>query len=111
MIINVVISGVNIGNFGRHLKLPGSFHSVRAPHYVCRSVDTAGQPEYDHLRYVSCPKGRVALLAFSLVDRDSFENIKTKWLPEYKRNMPYAKVHYRQPNYLIVPSTFISRLF
>ena len=97
------------------IKLLGSFNLVynrlRAPHYVCRSVDTAGQPEYDHLRYVSCPKGRVALLAFSLVDRDSFENIKTKWLPEYKRNMPYAKVHYRQPNYLIVPSTFISRLF
>ena len=38
------------------------------------------------------PKGKVVLIAFSLVNRDSFDNIKTKWLPEKKKLMPDAKV-------------------
>ena len=38
------------------------------------------------------PKGKVVLIAFSLVNRDSFDNIKMKWLPEKKKLMPDAKV-------------------
>ena len=38
------------------------------------------------------PKGKVVLIAFSMVNRDSFDNIKTKWLPEKKKIMPDAKV-------------------
>ena len=38
------------------------------------------------------PKGRVVLITFSLVNRDSFDNIKTKWLPEKKKLMADAKV-------------------
>ena len=57
-----------------------------------RSVDTAGRHEHDHLRYISIPNGRVVIIAFSLVDRDSFDNIKKKWLPEKKKAMRNAKV-------------------
>ena len=57
-----------------------------------RCVDTSGQEDYERLRHVVMPKGKVVLIAFSMVNRDSFDNIKTKWLPEKKKLMPDAKV-------------------
>ena len=33
------------------------------------------------------------IIAFSMVDRDSFDNIKKKWLPEKKKAMRDAKVN------------------
>jgi len=52
--------------------------------------DTAGQDDYDQIRttcYRSC-KYDVVLLCFSVVHRDSFANIKNKWLLEIKQNCP-----------------------
>jgi len=50
--------------------------------------DTAGQEDYDRLRPLSYPQTDVFLVAFSLISRDSFENVKAKWYPELKCHCP-----------------------
>lgn len=47
--------------------------------------DSAGQTEYDKLRPLSYPQTDVFILMFSLNNRDSFDNIQQKWLPEIQR--------------------------
>jgi len=52
--------------------------------------DTAGQDDYAQVR-TTCynnAKYDVFLLCFSVIHRDSFDNIKYKWLPELKQNSP-----------------------
>ncbi|KAN0048135.1 hypothetical protein ACTA71_002530 [Dictyostelium dimigraforme] len=52
--------------------------------------DTAGQDDYAQIRttcYTNC-RYDVFLLCFSVVNRDSFDNVKYKWLPELKANSP-----------------------
>jgi len=52
--------------------------------------DTAGQDDYAQIRttcYTNC-RYDVFLLCFSCVNRDSFDNVKYKWLPELKANSP-----------------------
>jgi len=52
--------------------------------------DTAGQDDYAQIRttcYNNC-KYDVFLLCFSVIHKDSFDNIKYKWLPELKQNSP-----------------------
>lgn len=44
--------------------------------------DTAGQEDYDKLRPLSYPQTDVFLVCFSIVSRDSFSNIKSKWVKE-----------------------------
>ena len=50
--------------------------------------DTAGQEDYDRLRPLSYPQTDVFLVAFSLISRASFENVKQKWYPELKHHCP-----------------------
>jgi len=50
--------------------------------------DTAGQEDYDRLRPLSYPSTDVFLLCFSLISRDSFNNIKSKWAPEIHHHCP-----------------------
>ena len=50
--------------------------------------DTAGQEDYDRLRPLSYPQTDVFLVAFSLISRPSFENVKAKWFPELKHHQP-----------------------
>ena len=38
------------------------------------------------------------IIAFSMVNRDSFDNIKKYWLPEKKKGMPGAKVNQNHLN-------------
>jgi len=50
--------------------------------------DTAGQDDYAQIRttcYNNC-RYDVFLLCFSVIHRDSFDNIKYKWLPELKQH-------------------------
>lgn len=52
--------------------------------------DTAGQDDYAQIRttcYNNC-RYDVFLLCYSVIHRDSFDNIKYKWLPELKQNSP-----------------------
>jgi small GTP-binding protein len=50
--------------------------------------DTAGQEDYDRLRPLSYPQTDVFLVCFSLVSPSSFENVRTKWLPEITHHAP-----------------------
>lgn len=50
--------------------------------------DTAGQEDYDRLRPLSYPQTDVFLVAFSLISRASYENVKSKWWPELKHHCP-----------------------
>ncbi|KAL7417494.1 small GTPase Rac1 [Mrakia frigida] len=54
--------------------------------------DTAGQEDYDRLRPLSYPQTDVFLVCFSLVSPASFENVKTKWIPEIGHHSPSTPV-------------------
>ncbi|GLE02654.1 hypothetical protein PINS_up011495 [Pythium insidiosum] len=47
-----------------------------------------GQEDYDRLRPLSYPQTDVFLICFSVVSRTSFENVKSKWLPEIRHHAP-----------------------
>jgi Ras-related C3 botulinum toxin substrate 1 len=44
--------------------------------------DTAGEEEYDRLRPLSYPGTSVFTICFSLINKNSFDNVSTKWIPE-----------------------------
>eukprot|EP01130_Rhizamoeba_saxonica_P000324 TRINITY_DN102_c0_g1_i1.p1 TRINITY_DN102_c0_g1~~TRINITY_DN102_c0_g1_i1.p1 ORF type:complete len:201 (-),score=38.47 TRINITY_DN102_c0_g1_i1:78-680(-) len=50
--------------------------------------DTAGQEEYDRLRALCYPQTDVFLICFSLISKNSYENVKTKWQPEVVHHCP-----------------------
>jgi len=54
--------------------------------------DTAGQEDYDRLRPLSYPQTDVFLICFSIVSPTSFQNVKTKWVPEVKHHCPDTKL-------------------
>lgn len=47
--------------------------------------DTAGQEDYDRLRRLCYPNTDVFILCYSTTSRASFDNIKTFWVPELRR--------------------------
>jgi len=50
--------------------------------------DTAGQEDYDRLRPLSYPGTDVFLILYSIISRNSFLNVKSKWIPEIKYHAP-----------------------
>jgi Ras-related C3 botulinum toxin substrate 1 len=50
---------------------------IQVPHNIC-----AGQEAYQRIRTLSYPKTDIFLLCFSVVSRDSYDNVKETWLPE-----------------------------
>ncbi|KAL9649740.1 hypothetical protein ABK040_009555 [Willaertia magna] len=50
--------------------------------------DTAGQEEYDQLRPLSYPDTNVFLVCFSTISPSSYENVKSKWVPELRQSCP-----------------------
>eukprot|EP01105_Mastigella_eilhardi_P020558 TRINITY_DN4904_c0_g1_i1.p1 TRINITY_DN4904_c0_g1~~TRINITY_DN4904_c0_g1_i1.p1 ORF type:complete len:672 (-),score=95.48 TRINITY_DN4904_c0_g1_i1:56-1990(-) len=67
--------------------------------------DTAGEEDYDRLRPLSYPQTDIFLMCYSVASRASFENIRTKWVPEIEHFWPFAprilvatKVDLRSPN-------------
>ena len=62
-------------------------------HPVALSLwDTAGQEDYDRLRPLSYPQTDVFLVCFSIVSPTSFQNVKTKWVPEVKVHVCFVWV-------------------
>lgn len=56
--------------------------------YSLSFFDTAGQEEYDRLRSISYPKTDVFLVCFSVIKPSSFDNVKSKWVPEILHYCP-----------------------
>lgn len=55
--------------------------------------DTTASKDYDRLRPLSYPGTNVFVLCFSVVDRQSFANIRERWLPEIaSQNAQYLLV-------------------
>jgi small GTP-binding protein len=50
--------------------------------------DTAGQEDYDRLRPLSYPQTDVFLVCFSIISPHSFDNLKSKWIPEIQHHCP-----------------------
>jgi Ras-related C3 botulinum toxin substrate 1 len=50
--------------------------------------DTAGQGDYDRLRPLSYPGSDVILVCYSCISPSSFENVRTKWVPEVRQHAP-----------------------
>jgi len=46
--------------------------------------DTAGQEDYDRMRPISYPGTDVFLVCFSIDSQTSFDNVRTKWIPEIR---------------------------
>ncbi|XP_052701688.1 rho-related protein racD-like [Crassostrea angulata] len=55
--------------------------------YKVNLVDTAGQHEYSNLCTATYKKSRVIILCYSVIDRQSFDRIKTFWIPELRKNL------------------------
>ena len=53
--------------------------------------DTAGSDEYDSLRPLSYPGTDIFLVCFSIVDPETLEHVKTKWITEIREHMEGAK--------------------
>jgi len=54
--------------------------------------DTAGQEDYDRLRPLSYPQTDVFIIAFSVVNPSSFENVRAKWYPEVSHHCPNTPI-------------------
>eukprot|EP01083_Nonionella_stella_P214317 772275_1 len=50
--------------------------------------DTAGQEEFDRIRPLSYRDANYFLICFAVNSQDSFNHIKTKWVPEIKHHAP-----------------------
>ena len=54
--------------------------------------DTPGGDDLYHLRQLSYPNKDLAFVCFSIVDRDSFLNVKKRWIPELHHHSPESSV-------------------
>jgi small GTP-binding protein len=54
--------------------------------------DTAGQEDYSRLRPLSYPQTDVFLVCFSVVNIASFENVRSKWVPEIRHHCPTTPI-------------------
>eukprot|EP01098_Paradermamoeba_levis_P010464 TRINITY_DN4392_c0_g1_i1.p1 TRINITY_DN4392_c0_g1~~TRINITY_DN4392_c0_g1_i1.p1 ORF type:complete len:199 (+),score=8.89 TRINITY_DN4392_c0_g1_i1:43-639(+) len=66
--------------------------SVQGRAYNLELCDTGGQKAYDRLRPLSYANANIFIIAFSLVDPISFENVQIKWIPELQHYCPLVSV-------------------
>jgi Ras-related C3 botulinum toxin substrate 1 len=56
------------------------------------SFTRVGQPEYDQLRPLGYPQTNISLILFSVMDRDSFDNVTKRWVPELRFHCPKVPI-------------------
>lgn len=79
--------------------------------YQLKIRDTAGQEDYDSLRTISYNGLDVVILCFNLISPASFDNIKTKWLPELNYYLPgIAKILVATKSDLRTDKSILQRL-
>ncbi|XP_053383593.1 rho-related GTP-binding protein RhoV-like [Mercenaria mercenaria] len=54
--------------------------------------DTSGQSNYDRLRPLAYPQTDVFLLCFAVDSRDSYDNLKQRWVPEVRHHCPSTPI-------------------
>jgi len=54
--------------------------------------DTAGQEEFDQIRPLSYSGSDIVFICFSLVDEDSLDNTRDKWLPEVQEHLSEVSI-------------------
>lgn len=52
--------------------------------HTVKLIDTAGQEEYERVRKLFYNEADCFILCYDVSNRDSFNNILSKWLPELK---------------------------
>jgi len=72
-------------NYGVNVMLDGRVYNLGL-------WDTAGQEDYDSLRPLSYPQTDVFLVCFSAISPPSFENVKSKWVPEVRHFAPNTPI-------------------
>ena len=50
--------------------------------------ESTGRDDYDRLRPLSYPQTSVFFLCFSIISKASFDNVKSKWVPEIRHHCP-----------------------
>ena len=93
---NVMVDGkpIQLGTFYTYLHILNTPFRTKIinNHILFRAGlwDTAGQEDYDRLRPLSYPQTDVFLVCYSIISRSSYENVKSKWIPEIKHHVPDA---------------------
>lgn len=95
---NLIYSYVTNGGFPKsHDDLPSNYGpgsarvSTIGDRFATVTIfDTKGHTDYDGLRPLSYPNTDIFLICFSVVNRTSFENVKTRWLREVTQHCPNA---------------------
>jgi len=63
---------------------------IQDQEYVIQLFDTAGQEDYDRLRLIAYPNTDVFLVCFSIINPDSYDNVREKWVPEIQKHCGQA---------------------
>eukprot|EP01126_Amoeba_proteus_P018458 TRINITY_DN1940_c0_g2_i12.p1 TRINITY_DN1940_c0_g2~~TRINITY_DN1940_c0_g2_i12.p1 ORF type:complete len:330 (+),score=29.00 TRINITY_DN1940_c0_g2_i12:348-1337(+) len=71
------------GLFVKNITLTRTDHSLSAHFWDC-----FGGLEFDRLRPLSYPPSDLFLIAYSVSDRKSFDNVLSRWLPELNHHIP-----------------------
>jgi small GTP-binding protein len=64
--------------------------TVNKAQYDLHLWDSAGREEFEAIRLASYHNTHVFILCFSVVDRESYENIKKKWIIDIRERVPDA---------------------
>ena len=75
-------------------------------------MDTAGQEDFASIRPLAYDGTDTLFIAFSLVGRDSFENVKTTWYPEFQKfqNKKFNKTKVRESLGFIILTVWPDRV-
>ncbi|KAL5008446.1 hypothetical protein ScPMuIL_014027 [Solemya velum] len=65
--------------------------SAAGEQYTVSMFDSAGQHDYEGLRAFTYKDSEVLVVCYSVVDRESFDSIKSFWMPEIKNYMRRRK--------------------